>query len=486
MKKEMALLIAMLFIVPTSIFAFKNTNDNDNKFTTSVAADQPKNVTVIVKINKIRAMSVDEKNPAFYLKVLINGVNAIWWQQEYKGKEIELEWPVASLTVNYTNGVIPIQIELWKKGLIDRPCDIGRGKSPYLEGKAVTIFYNLTTGEWYGDDWLNDSDGYGHVSGFEDGNYNEDDCEIWFDVYERYYNISTHDRMTYWDKLKYGLDPTKNYDDVDIDEDGIPSWWEDKYGYSPIVWNNHSIDPDNDGLTNYEEWETSQWYSDPFAKDIFVEVDFMKAEHPWQADYTFPKESQWLVETAFARHNITLHIDDGWNGGGDYVPYDDALSGKELQAIRWKYFMDDNAHNWKRGVFHYALMCSNIYWSYRPAGGRMFYIDSFTVGVQYVRDWLWALRLQGSDYYTALASVWMHELGHNLGIFSSNSPGCDNDNTRFPWQAGYWKYGNYKSCMNYRYVFKLVDYSDGSHGENDFDDWGHLDLTQFNGEAWWI
>lgn len=40
--------------------------------------------------------------------------------------------------------------------------------------------------------------------------------------------------------------------------------------------------------------------------------------------------------------------------------------------------------------------------------------------------------------------------------------------------------------MNYRYVFKLVDYSDGSHGENDFDDWGHLDLTQFNGEAWWI
>ncbi len=140
MKKEMALLIAMLFIVPTSIFAFKNTNDNDNKVTTSVAADQPKNVTVIVKINKIRAMSVDEKNPAFYLKVLINGVNAIWWQQEYKGKEIELEWPVAALTVNYTNGVIPIQIELWKKGLIDRPCDIGRGKSPYLEGKAVTIF----------------------------------------------------------------------------------------------------------------------------------------------------------------------------------------------------------------------------------------------------------------------------------------------------------------------------------------------------------
>ena len=166
------------------------------------------------------------------------------------------------------------------------------------------------------------------------------------------------------------------------------------------------------------------------------------------------------------------------------MPYDDSLTGKELQAIRWKYFMNEDGKNWKRGVFHYALMCSNIYWSWRPAGGRMFYIDSFTVGVEYIRKWMWALRLQGSDYYTAIASDWMHELGHNLGIFSSTFPGCDNDNTRFPWQSDYWKYGNYKSCMNYRYVYKLVDYSDGSHGENDFDDWSHLDLTVFNGEGW--
>lgn len=480
MKKITAIMI-MAILVAGPLFFQQNMGIN-------VKTDEmkdPENVTVTMNIERIRVLSIKEEEPTLYLKIFINGVDAMWWSEKYKGREILFEWPVAALTIPYSNDVIPIQIELWKDGIIDKPCDIGKGKSPYLEGKSVTIFYNLTTGEWYGDDYLGDGNGYGHVSGYEDGNYEENDCEVWFDIYERYDSIHSGDRMTYWDKIKYGLDPTKSYANVDIDGDGIPCDWEDKYGYSPVAWDNHSsLDPDNDGLTNYEEWETSQWQSDPFSKDVFVEVDFMKAKNPWETDYTFPKQSQWMVENAFAKHNITLHIDDGWNGGGDYVPYDDALTGKELQAIRWKYFLNEDANNWKRGVFHYAIMCSNIYWSFRPAGGRMFYIDAFTVGVKYVRDWLWALRLQGSDYYTALASVWMHELGHNLGIFHSNSPGCDNENTRFPWQSDYWKYGNYKSCMNYRYVYKLVDYSDGSHGENDFDDWGHLDLTLLNEEGW--
>jgi hypothetical protein len=44
---------------------------------------------------------------------------------------------------------------------------------------------------------------------------------------------------------------------------------------------------------------------------------------------------------------------------------------------------------------------------------------------------------------------------------------------------GYWIYENYKSVMNYRYVHKLLDYSDGTNGFNDYDDWGNLDLTWF-------
>jgi hypothetical protein len=73
----------------------------------------------------------------------------------------------------------------------------------------------------------------------------------------------------------------------------------------------------------------------------------------------------------------------------------------------------------------------------------------------------------------------MHELGHTLGLFDDDFGGIDNESCNTPWMKGYWIYRNYKSCMNYRYAFQLVDYSDGSHGRNDFDDWNNIDLTFF-------
>jgi hypothetical protein len=33
--------------------------------------------------------------------------------------------------------------------------------------------------------------------------------------------------------------------------------------------------------------------------------------------------------------------------------------------------------------------------------------------------------------------------------------------------------------MNYRYTIHILDYSDGSHGKRDYDDWGNIDLTWF-------
>lgn len=437
-----------------------------------------KNVTVVVHIYMIRSMSLE--NNTVYFKILINGEDSVWWKQEFKGLDIWLEWPVAWRTVKYENGVIPIQIELWKKGIIDEPCDISRGKSPYLYGKSLNLFFNLTTGEWYGDDWLHDGNGYGHASGYEDGNYEENDYEIWFDIYER---DGDGDRLTYWEKLKYGLNTSKDYSELDLDGDGIPCDWEDKYGYNPLVAEDHKhLDPDEDGLDNIEEWRTSQWLSDPFAKDIFIEVDFMKAKYPWQKDYTLPKKSQYLICNAFAKHNITVHFDDGClGGGGDLIPFDKGMDSKDLINARNKYFLNGDPNNWRDGIFHYAIICCQIEWYWRPAGGRMFYRDGFAVGAQYVRNWLWSLRLQGSDYITAMASVFMHELGHNLGLFAFD--GIDNESTRFPWQRGYWIWAPYESCMNYRYVFKLVDYSNGDDKEYDQNDWAIINLRYFD-EDW--
>jgi hypothetical protein len=78
----------------------------------------------------------------------------------------------------------------------------------------------------------------------------------------------------------------------------------------------------------------------------------------------------------------------------------------------------------------------------------------------------------------------MHETGHTLGIFSDNTAGCDDQESKLPWQKNFWRWGPYKSCMNYRYTYRLVDYSDGSRGQNDFDDWDFLDLTFFQRQLW--
>ncbi len=486
-KKLLVAVILIAFVLPSVAVDFKNVSKKEFITKETKLTNGPQEVAIVVEIKRIRSLNMH--NQTVYLKVLIDGKDSIWWKQVYKGIDIWPEWAFAYNFVEYKeNKEVPIQIELWRKGIIDKPCDISKKKGDYLYGKTLTIFYNLTSGEWYGDDFLGDGNGYGHSSGGEDGNYNEDDYEIWFDVREIINGSwwGREDRMTYWEKIKYGLDPNKSYGSLDLDGDGIPSDWEDKYGYNPLVAENHKqLDPDNDGLDNVEEYKTSQWLSDPFCPDVFVEVDFMKAKYPWQKDYVLPKESQEMIINAFARHNITLHFDDGsMGGGGDLIPYDNKMYGDELIAAREKYFLNGDPNNWRRGVFHYAIMCCQMGWGGRPAGGRMFYIDSFCVGVQYVRKWLWSIRLEGSDYTTALASVTMHELGHTLGLYSFD--GIDNETTRFPWQRGYWIWANYKSCMNYRYVYKLVDYSDGDDPDHDQNDWEVIKerLPRFQGD-WW-
>ena len=77
------------------------------------------------------------------------------------------------------------------------------------------------------------------------------------------------------------------------------------------------------------------------------------------------------------------------------------------------------------------------------------------------------------------ASAYMHECGHSLGIFHGNTPGCDDQEGKYPWQLNWWKWLPYKSVMNYGYMYRIVDYSDGSRGKNDFNDWSRLDLTFF-------
>ena len=85
--------------------------------------------------------------------------------------------------------------------------------------------------------------------------------------------------------------------------------------------------------------------------------------------------------------------------------------------------------------------------------------------------------LKNMDYL--YAANFVHEMGHNFGLRWGDPFGVDCHRGRYPWQFNFWFFGRYKSVMNYRYVFNILDYSDGSHGFNDHDDWENLDFSFF-------
>ncbi len=288
----------------------------------------------------------------------------------------------------------------------------------------------------------------------------------------------------------------------DNDSDGVPIEWEFKWGhgsakwgdywhefwfFDPFEWEDHkNMDIDKDGLDNVEEYLTSQWGSDPFHQDIFLELDQMEVKGN-KGNYVSQLAKDMLID-AFGKHNIAFHIDDHEEDamdGGELIPFQETVNGREgARFLRMKYFLNENPTHWRRGVFHYAVIV------YQSEGhkGFAFDRDSFLMNITYcdkMSDFtLWNIgytKVLNTKVRRALvyASIMMHETGHVLGIHHGNTEGCDNTDTYLPWQSGWWKWANYKSCMNYRYVQEIVDYSDGTHGKNDFNDWARIDLTRF-------
>ena len=111
--------------------------------------------------------------------------------------------------------------------------------------------YDLKTGKWTGEDSYLDRNGFGHASGIEDGSINsdQDDCEIWFDIFQIGYDA---DRLTYWQEVN-DLGTNPKVANIDSDSDGMPDWWEVRYGLSRTS-NDAGGDPDHDHLGNYDEY----------------------------------------------------------------------------------------------------------------------------------------------------------------------------------------------------------------------------------------
>ena len=421
-------------------------------------------------INKIFSINtVENDNPNFYVKVFINDIeftSNVWINTKYI---YDPQWS-ASLNVPDDQEFVNIKIQLWSSTgdeTEDVPYDISGDRDSY----DVNLIYSIKTGHWTGDDSIVDSSGYGRLCGCDDGTIyeNDQDCELWFDITQNDYD---GDGIPYGIEVDIlGTDPTVDDYSLDPDNDNISTYWEYKWGYDPLKWDDHEkLDPDNDSINNMEEFLTSEWFSDPFRKDVFVEMDIM-GEGPNGEKTYFPENSKELILTAFDKQNIVLHLDMGTMGGYDVFPFSAQVDHTKLENIYWNYFLHGDKNNWRRGVFHYGLVMYDV-----TPRGYMFRSNAFQIASYGMEQ---KAKNPFLDREMVYGSCYMHELGHTFDF--RPIPGHDR-NSYGPWQLGWWINRPYKSCMNYAWVYRIVDYSDGSRSSPDLDDWSRIDYASFENE----
>lgn len=437
-------------------------------------------IVITVEFLSIRALeSIDNaSDPDFFIKAFVNRkeyISPIW----YDTHTLTNCWNITA-NVPDDQEIVTLSILLFDSSSDrDRLCDISKDENRNGQGYSLNLTYNVKTGRWNGDDYLGDYSGYGRACGCDDGSIykNERDCELCFRIYQNDYD---YDGLPYWiETYEYKTNPLVDNRGQDDDADEIPIEWEHTWGYNPFSWDDHHrIDIDNDSITNFEEYLTGSLGSDPLRKDLFLEIDIMPKKPEGNVSI-ITDQALDLLKIPFHKRNIVFHIDMG-----EIIPFDSFTNQKELLDIYQNYFIHNITYNWRRSVFHYGIFVHNCFptgysfagdgpefWGYIPS------TNSFVVSSSQMERYSRLRPMIPLDFFHA--SVIMHEMGHNFGLRFGNPPGCDNQYTKYPWQFGWWVYRNYESTMNYRYTYEILDYSDGSHGSRDFDDWSHINLSYF-------
>lgn len=241
---------------------------------------------------------------------------------------------------------------------------------------------------------------------------------------------------------EYGTDPTT----ADTDGDGLDDAAElDEHGTNPT-----NADTDGDGLSDGAEVKRTRILpdADPLRMDIYLEVDYMK-------DYSLPSAERELIVEKFesapvsnpgGTTGINLHIIDG-----NQVSYEEVLSSEEYGEIRSKNF--DHAGN----GYHYVIIIDHTTLPAQPGNGRDEYDGSGGPG---------DITVTGTASATRSGLVFVHELGHSLGLNPSDYRGIDTTEVSF---------SDYPSVMSYNTPGDFYGYSDGTNSPDDFDDWGHIE-----------
>jgi len=278
---------------------------------------------------------------------------------------------------------------------------------------------------------------------------------------------------------KTAYDPKRlkhiTFDGQDTDGDGIPDWWENKWGYRYDLKENHAtLDPDMDGLNNREECYTDSYGSNPFYKDIFIEVDWLK-DTSNEASTIISDEYIAQAKDIFKDHQIHLHIDTGNLDGGEEIPVSSTSSFADLRDLYWRYFLHHDLDNPRKGIFHYMIVMNENPQTYE---GFVFigwdHLDGMSLCIKSMQD-----HYEKRDRSELIIYGIIHELGHQLGLLIDDFGGIDNIGSSNPFSMHFLKFLEYKSVMNYQKYLRILSYSDGTNGKNDFDDWKNLDFSFF-------
>jgi len=151
------------------------------------------------------------------------------------------------------------------------------------------------------------------------------------------------------------------------------------------------------------------------------------------------------VAWAFARHGIALHIDRGEMGGGgqvthlDEIYYSDPADPDDTHGDMDDIYDYKDAYfsNAREGIFHWCLMAHNERGTSNWGQGDV-RSDTFAV-------------YTGHSFN--VASVFMHELGHNLNVIDWDTPGTDEDSDGTPEN-----YCNDSNCVMKRGDTNNIDY----------------------------
>jgi len=363
------------------------------------------------------------------------------------------------------------------------------------EIEKFNVVYDFRTGRWTGDDYFNDSDGYGH--------YNGSDFEMWFTLRQTDYD---GDGIPWWTEINV-LDTDPKVDDskLDPDEDGAHTAWEWKWGYDPFVWDNHTfLDPDNDGLQNTEECIMAKWLANPYQPDIYIETDYMD-KAPFKLfeikiekgrilpiprprlvetrldgwEHIFWEESQQMLMEEFNKHGITVHIDDGiMGGGGEILPFKlEPGTFQQDTGVVSEYYKNNFADE-RKGIFRYVFVGHGGGWCHPQDFMQRYDTICVPCNKGHFKNQL-RLALMPRTKRIGMAVQVMHELGHSCGLRHDEWKGVDNRTA----SGTVWK--DYKSCMNYYYFgLRHFGYSDGSRGgEHDRNDWAALNVAYFDKTA---